>query len=297
MGSPERCDLAIGIMLLVSGSGLSFYGGWRLVRRHGPRFTGVAAVVVFTATLGFAARCHGQLGLAHLLPVSGVIVLGNWIPIGAAALAGMVAGQSSIPAWRRLAILGMSTGLAWYTVVQDVFTPASWATAPRFNNGVCMQTTADSCSASCAASLLIEHGISARENEMMTLCLTRHGGTPELGLYRGLKLKTEDTPWEVQILPRTPEALLGQDVFPALLLVSADAFGGDARPWWRPRKADHAVVAYGITANGSVEVGDPASGRTTWSIKQFRQRWLGAGLRLIRRETLKRPHRIGVAST
>jgi hypothetical protein len=129
----------------------------------------------------------------------------------------------------------------------------------------------------------MEHGIPARESEMIRLCLTRRGGTPELGLYRGLKLKTQQTPWDVEVLSCTAEAFIRPELYPALLLVDTDSHG--VQPWWRPRKASHAIVVRGITKYGTIEVADPSSGVGTWSIDSLRKCWLGDGLRLVRRES------------
>ena len=57
-----------------------------------------------------------------------------------------------------------------------------------------------SCSAACAAKLLVEHGIEASEPEMILLCLTNRLGTPPLGLYGALKIKTRGTLWNVEIV-------------------------------------------------------------------------------------------------
>jgi len=283
--SAAQADLAIGVFAICLATGVLFRSGKTLVRRCPPWISNAAALITLAVALVFAMTLHGQLTLIRLLPLSNAIVLGNWLPLGAAVLAGIVAGQSSVPAWRRATTVGMLTGLAWYTIAYDMFAPAPQPDRPRFLQGVCMQTTADSCSACCAVALLTEHGIPARESEMMELCLTRRGGTPELGLYRGLKLKTQNTPWDVDILSRQPETLLQPDVYPVLLLVDAEPFDEDAvQPWWRPRKAHHAIVAFGIKDKGTIEVGDPGSGRLTWTIDRLRQCWFGGGLRLVRRE-------------
>lgn len=278
-------DLAISIFAICLAAGFLFWTSKALVHRFRPWVSNTTALITLALTLVFAATMHGQLTLVRLLPVSNAIVLGNWLPLGAAVLAGSVAGQVSVPAWRRAATIGMLTGLAWYTIACDLFAPAPQPDRPRFLDGICMQTNADSCSACCAVALLTEHGIPARESEMMELCLTRRGGTPELGLYRGLKLKTQDTPWDVEILSCTPEALRQPDMYPALLLVDArPSYDGTDQPRWRPRKANHAVVVYGITEHGSIAVGNPSAGRKRWTFDHLRQSWLGDGLRLMRRE-------------
>ena len=70
--------------------------------------------------------------------------------------------------------------------------------------GTCLQTTDYTCSPACAATLLKKYGIAATEQEMAELCLTRRG-TSWQGLYRGLKLKTAGTDWDVAGLPAAPD--------------------------------------------------------------------------------------------
>src|SRR5690606_12744726 len=55
-----------------------------------------------------------------------------------------------------------------------------------------------SCSPAAAATLLRHYDIPATETELVDLCLTRLEGTSLHGLYRGLKLKTAGTPWDVE---------------------------------------------------------------------------------------------------
>jgi len=278
-------DLVFGGALLLSASSLSFWCSCCISLRLCTRSSSTVAICCLALTLAFTIGSYGQLDLARFIPLANVIVLGNWIPLGAAILGGIVAVQAKIPAWRRTATVGMLTGLAWYTVGCDLLASRPQPATPWFQDGVCMQTTVDSCSACCAATILMECGIPASENEMMELCLTRRGGTPELGLYRGLKLKTQKTIWDIQILSCTPEAFLQPDAYPALLLVDVNGPSLGTRSWWRPRRAEHAVIAYGITQSGLIEVGDPSAGRKRWSLEQLRQCWLGDGLRLVRRES------------
>ena len=70
-----------------------------------------------------------------------------------------------------------------------------------------MQSTAVSCGPCCAVRVLADYGIDATEEDMIDLCLTGRLGTPALGLYRGLKIKTEKTKWDVEILRCSIEEL------------------------------------------------------------------------------------------
>ena len=72
--------------------------------------------------------------------------------------------------------------------------------------GICRQTTPYTCTPACAATVLKMHGIPATEQELAELCLTRRGTTWQ-GLYRGLKRKTANTPYEVEVLSRSADSL------------------------------------------------------------------------------------------
>jgi len=278
-------DLVLGVILLGLVSGTLLWCGWFVACRTPRWLTGVIALVTLALTLAFGLTLHGRLSLARFFPSSNAIVVGNWIPLGAALLLGIVAREPTIPRWRRMAVTGMLATLAWYTVAYDLFAPCPRPGQPLFRDGVCMQTTASSCSACCAVGLLMHHEIPATESELMALCLARASGTPELGLYRGLKVKTRQTGWDVEILKPDFETLRRSDSGPVLLLVERNDLGrASAVEWWRPKRANHAIVVYGFTNDGSAEVGDPSCGRMRWSAEGLRRRWHGDGLRLVWRQ-------------
>jgi hypothetical protein len=278
-------DLIMGVALLGLVSAAIFWCGWFVAGRTPRWLAGVIALVTLALTLAFGVTLHGRLFLARILPFSNAIVVGNWIPLGAALLLGIIAREPTIPRWRRWAVTGMLATLAWYTVAYDLFSFCPRPGQPQFRNGVCMQTTASSCSACCAVGLLMHHGIPATETELMALCLARAGGIPELGLYRSLELKTRQTGWDVEILEPDFETLRRSDSYPVLLLVEGDEPGGSpAAKLWRPKRANHAIVVYGFADDGKAEVGDPASGRTRWTADKLRRCWYGDGLRLVRRQ-------------
>ena len=122
---------------------------------------------------------------------------------------------------------------------------------------------------------------------MATLCLTRAAGTSMHGLYRGLKLKTAGTGWDVAAFRGDVEPLR-RESGPVILSVRLDPGPGvDARYerlWgWAPG-VTHTVVLFGFRADGKTDVGDPAVGREHWREEDVRVLWHGDGLRLVRRE-------------
>lgn len=242
-----------------------------------------AAAVLVVLTVAFAAKVQGHLIMARCLPFSNVILVGNWTMIGAACLSGMLLGWRPIPFWRRavlaIALLGVGVHALLHQMPGETPTAAdSWA------NGVCLQSNPASCSACSAATLLTGFEIPTNEGEMMDLCLTGAEGTPTLGLYRGLKLKTSNTAYRVEPFFSDIQELLAADDWPALLLVKLE-IGAKVDPryeqqWgWTPGLG-HAVVVFGRVESDRIEVGDPSVGREHWTIDDLCVLWQGEGLRL-----------------
>jgi hypothetical protein len=150
------------------------------------------------------------------------------------------------------------------------------------------QTTPYTCSAASAATLLHMHGISATEQEMAELCLTRRG-TSWLGLYRGLKLKTQGTQWDVELVRCSAAEVRYHTDRPMVMEVGLEAdapidaafrseFG------WEPGLR-HSVVL--LPSSGDrLEILDPTPqiGREQWDDESIRLLWRGHGLRLVKRE-------------
>ena len=118
---------------------------------------------------------------------------------------------------------------------------------------------------------------------MARLCLTRSGGTPMHGLYRGLKLKTAGTGWRVEPFRADVESLR-KEARPVILSVRLDRREGvDPRyeqAWgWTPG-VPHTVVLFGFRPGDKVEIGDPSVGREHWRVKDVDVLWHGDAIRL-----------------
>jgi hypothetical protein len=161
----------------------------------------------------------------------------------------------------------------------------------RLGRGRCfLQTTDATCSAAAAATLLSMHGIAADEQEMADLCLTREGTTWK-GLFRGLSLKTEWTPWAVDVFRGTPADLDDPDFYPVLVCAELR----DNAPFeqiyreeygWIPG-TPHSVVLLGRANDGTYIVHDPVAGREYWDEEELRLLWTGGAVRLVPRDDLR----------
>jgi len=278
-------DLAVGFIVVGLTSLVACVLGALAVYRMTSVLRALAVGSLVAAILAFAIKVQGRLILAHWLPFSNVILVGNLTAVGAACLAGAVLGWRSLPLWRRLVF---ATGIAVVGLVALLHQmPRNPPPAgDEWIDEVCIQSNQASCSACAAATLLAYFGIPASEAEMMELCLTGATGTPSLGLYRGLKLKTADTSFDVEAFHTDVESLLKSET-PAILLVMLE-LGADVDPryeqdWgWKPGLG-HAVVYYGPAGSDRVMIGDPSVGREKWTTDDLRVLWQGDGLRLRRR--------------
>ena len=280
-------DIVLGILVIFALSAGLFWYGFRTGRHRSQRISLWIGGLAVVFLLFFALAVHGRLILAQLLPFSNVIVLGNWIPPGAAFVAGILAGQRAIPPWRRTVLALLLVILGWYAVGCDFLGPAPRSQHFWSDGGLSLQARGTSCGPCCAVTLLWNGGFEATEQEMMDLCLTRKHGTPLLGLYRGLKIKTGDTEWDVAVVRGSLEELRRAASRPILLRTRLDRAtvrgpipaSEKLRPWLRRR--NHTVVFYGFTEDGKVEIGDPAVGRTKWTLDDLKRRWCGEGLQLV----------------
>ncbi len=280
-------DLAIAAFVLATLSSATLLAGWLVAGRWSWQSMAGLTAVVLASLLVFVFRFHGTWQMARVVPFSGALILGNWIPIGGAFLAGVMLRQPNSPPWRRGMLAGMILLVSAYSVVCcfqgglpiDPPGPAlSWT----------HQSQASSCGPCCAAILLRYNGIDVTEKEILRLCLTSYRGCPALGLYRGLKLKTVGTQWDVEVVSCSVEDLM-ETPGPLLLRIEIQPMirlEGEREVTER-RTYQHAVLFMGVDDHGRALILDPAIYRDTFSrrdVENLRKEWLGEALRLVPRD-------------
>ncbi len=280
-------DIYLGLLIIALLAASLFAAGRRLSRTVGKRTAGILALGALVILGVLFAVVNDRLFLAQLLPFSNALVLGNWVPLVGAFLAGLAGGRPALPLWRRLAPMCALVAVSLYALLSGLAaeTPATadvWTA-----DGVCMQTSRATCSAAVAATVLRHHGVESTEEEMVRLCLTTEGGTTSLGLFRGLKIKTRGTPWDVRVVRTDVAGLRAMSDSPVILFVGL-ARGADADPryeaqWgWRPGRR-HTVILYGFAEGDMVDIADPDVGREQWRLEGIETLWHGEGLRLVER--------------
>jgi hypothetical protein len=260
---------------------------WRATRRWSPRAAAIVVAVAAVWMLVNAFLLTDNPRLARILPFSNVIVLGNFQPLAAAMMIG--AGWRLLPRsqLRRGTLVSLLVLVCLWKSYGILLSRAPEGLRDRWKSGVCIQTSDKTCTAAAAATLLKQAGIAASESEMADLCLTR-GGTMGLGMYRGLKLKTAGTAWDVEPITGSVSqlrAMIGAS--PAIVSVGVDP-GENLDPrytteWgWTPG-VRHTVVVLNWRDDGKVDIADPSVGREQWFERNLLDLWKGRGFRLVKR--------------
>ncbi|MEX0819802.1 MAG: hypothetical protein WD070_09405, partial [Pirellulaceae bacterium] len=227
--------------------------------------------------------------LATILPFSNLVIIGNWLPL----LAGLLAGF----AWRRiygrivrktLCTSALAVAAGYAAVLPMLGAPPECSNAWD-RDGICLQTTQQTCTPASAATLLRWHGIDATEAEMAELCLTRQG-TTWMGLYRGLKHKTRGTRWDVEVLECGADEIPQPPTEPMILSVGLgeEVPEGDKprfEEWgWRPGQG-HSVLLLAGGHRDHFKIADPTPGYgiEMWSRKNLEELFQGTAVRLVER--------------
>lgn len=279
-------DLLLGLVILAGASLLVFRLTAAIARPLSSLPRNALAVLVVVAMLVYSRLLWHNTILASWLPYSNLIVIGNWFPLFLAALAGIVIEMRHLARLRRGGVVTVLGGFACFAVFLPLIGDVPRCGEQWTSIGDCQQTTPFTCSAASAATLLQMHGIAASEQEMAELCLTRRG-TSWLGLYRGLKLKTQGTGWDVEIVCCSANEVERNYDQPMIMEVGLEAdapidaafrseFG------WIPG-VRHSVVLTGIT-NHRLHVVDPSPliGREVWDEQLLQLLWRGQAMRLVK---------------
>jgi hypothetical protein len=263
----------------------------KLSKRH-PKLIPIGGVFAVIFVLFCIRILSDNVALSHILPLSNLIVLGKWLPFGAAMMTGLAVASPIQPARQglhrvvRYSLLVLLNLIYLYHCYGFLFQSVS-ISQNYWSKGVCLQSKEQTCGPAATATLLKEHGIPATEAEMARLCLSDQAGTSLYGIFRGLKLKTQGTGWDVEMVSLTLDDLRRENALPALLIAELTPPVAAAEPryasqWGWKVGVPHAVV--GIKIEGTkIEIGDPATGREHWPLDAVGDLWHGVALRLIRR--------------
>lgn len=264
--------------------------------RRGKR-EAAASIAIGVALIGAgAATIFRQDLFVAVVPMADAIYYANLFPLGVAFFVPPLFRFSKSRGERiRLGILG-----AILLVVSLRETAYHWKPAAVSNqtwideDGVCRQSSLDTCSAASLVTLLRQYDINITEQEAVDLARTKLGrGTIHLGLYRALKLKTADRPeLRATIRRLTVDDLLARNK-PAIMTVGLPRYGNTAEAAafgekyeWRPGVL-HDVVFLGRAENrpGFVRIGEPDFGIEEWPEEHLRYLFYGFSVMLEERKS------------
>jgi hypothetical protein len=282
-------DLITGCSIIAALAAALFVLTLRVTRPFPSRTLNLLALLTVCSLGWYIQNVWYDVRLTRWLPYASLIVLGNWLPLFAAVLAAVAWQNAARSRVRQVILTGAMIATGSFALVYPMLGSAPECGHRWDKMGTCLQTTKLTCSAACAATLLKRHGIDATEQEMAELCLTRQG-TSWQGLYRGLKLKTAGTPWDVEILRCRPDELAQLADRPLILSVGLESglpadteftreFG------WVPG-VNHSVVLTGFTKSGLAIIADPSieMSREQWDRPMLSTLWRGYAIQLVPRQ-------------
>jgi len=210
-----------------------------------------------------------------ILPFSWAIFYSNLYPF-AAALFIPVAIRRAKTRFQKARIIILCAALFVITLIpfRDYLSkPPKIYDSKMDENGVCLQTSSDTCSAASIVTLLGMYGIKTTEAEASLLALTKEGrGTDRLGIYRALKILTShDKKFHVRIEKLTADELIRKNK-PAIITVGLVENPSTpqekemaARFNWQPG-AVHDVVFMGKDEKdpSRARIGEPQFGLERW---------------------------------
>ena len=278
--------LLVNLMLIVAAIAAAV-----ALARHGKR-AAIASIAIGVATIlaGVLTIFRQDLFVAAV-PVADALFYANLFPIGVAFFVPPLFRFSKARGERvRLGILGTIL-----LVVSLRETAYHWKPAAISNrtwideNGVCRQSSIDTCSDASLVTLLRQYGIEITEQEAVDLARTKLGrGTIHLGLYRALRLKTADRPeLHATIRKLSVDQLLTRNK-PAIMTVGLPRYGNSeeaaafgAKYEWTPGVL-HDVVFLGRAENrpGFVRIGEPDFGIEEWPEEHLRYLFYGFAVML-----------------
>jgi hypothetical protein len=239
---------------------LAAFAGAKLQKQAGQRTVFLAQVLATAGMAGYMAWIWDSPLLIQLLPFSCAIILGNWLPVLGSFFAGICFRTEQIMKIRRWLLVSTLSALCCYSLTRPLLGEAPQCLAPAQPDEriFCSQTTDQTCSAACAAGLLKLHGISATEEELARLCLTRRG-THWLGVFRGLKIKTAGTEWDVVVEEVEPDRITrAANPLGILALTFSSSAAAQTAESGFGTDVGHTVISLATSRWGTLEVFDPS---------------------------------------
>ena len=223
---------------------------------------------------------------AKILPVKAIIVYSNLLIPLCGVLSGIIWANKWLHKFRGILAIILLFFLAFIPTTRQI--PLKQAQFHNiWNDDICIQTNQTSCAPAAATTLLKHFGIETNEQEMAKLSLTRPDGTSLFGLFRALKIKTQDSQYQILLGKADLEQLRKDTPLPVILIVCLDEKTNKNDPrysekWGWGVGITHTVVLFKFIDNDKIEIGDPSIGRETWNTKALEDLWHGEFITITR---------------
>ena len=285
-------DLYLSLGVMFSLSSLAAFAGASLQKRASRLAVVGVELLICLAAAAYLNWLWNRPILSRLLPFSGAIILSNWLPVIGSFYSGICLRTDRITRTRRIVLAGSLVAISGYSLVRPMVGNPPDCVPTALARTLDFQTTSSTCSSACAANLLRLHGVEATEQEMAELCLSRCG-THWLGVYRGLKLKTAGTEWDVTVEEISDWQLLKGLHKVGILALSfhTPESGRTSDPEWGfTSEVGHSVLVLKSDRPAQLEVFDPSPdyGFETWNESALASIRSGILLRLVRRDGTQR---------
>ena len=278
-------DIYFAIGFLAVSSTLLFVVAQQICARAPNWMCDLLGLVTVEALVAYTHYLWDNIVLAELLPFSSLIILGNWFPLFAGFLAGVVWNRVPGSTNRKRGFV-LALGLASMVSVLVPIRGVPPICVDNWQQGICVQTSIATCSPASAATLLKAYRIETTEQEMAELCLTRDG-TRWQGLYRGLKLKTAGSEYDVKVFEASIDELKTMANVPIILILELEK-GANVDPayqklhGWIPG-VSHSAVLLSFHSDDRVIIADSANGKEVWTVDDLKVLWHGQGFILVKK--------------
>lgn len=272
--------LIINLLIVAALGGL----GFALRKRRATAIAGLVGAIVL-ALLGVGAILRPDL-LVMVLPVKGAIFYTNWFTPAAALFIGCVFHFAKD---RGHAIrMGVLAAILFVISLQEYIhfyqPPATSYQTWIDDDGICRQSSLDTCSAAALVTMTRLYGVEITEDQAIALAMTKEKvGTTHLGLYHGLKIlfaEREDIRVQLRKLPLEDVLSRGEA---AIITVGLPRYDNEAEALafgekydWRPGVL-HDVVFLGMDPDreGYVHIGEPDFGLESWPLEHLEYLYYG----------------------
>jgi Mn2+/Fe2+ NRAMP family transporter len=119
-GDQRMVDLYLSLGIMIALCGLAGFAGAKLQKRAGRVIIFCTEIVVCLATAAYLQYLWDRPLLSRLLPFSGAVILGNWLPVVGSFFLGVFLKTESITQARRIVLASVMVGISGYSLAKPM---------------------------------------------------------------------------------------------------------------------------------------------------------------------------------